>query len=337
MRFYFLPSLINLLIQFFLTSNGFKSLLDLLKTRRQTNAKAMSIPITEQENPRTAEINKLPTFEAIRLINDEDKTVAPAVEKVLPEIAETINKIVERVQSGGRLFYVGTGTSGRLGVLDASEIPPTFGVSYDLVQGVIAGGYDALYKAAEASEDDKEAGAEDLKKRGLNAKDAVIGIAASGRTPYTIGAVEFARSLGCFTACITCVPDSLLTKSCETAIVAQVGAEAITGSSRMKAGTAQKMVLNMISTTAMIRLGFVKGNRMTNVKSSNEKLKERAVRILMAETLLDETAAENLITKAGGDLRVAIVMQKANVSFETAQNILSENNFVIEKAVESVK
>ncbi|HEV8159193.1 MAG TPA: N-acetylmuramic acid 6-phosphate etherase, partial [Pyrinomonadaceae bacterium] len=172
----------------------------------------MSIPITEQENPRTAEIDKLPTLEAIRLINDEDKTVAFAVEKVLPETAEAIDKIVERVQSGGRLFYVGTGTSGRLGVLDASEIPPTFGVSYDLVQGVIAGGYDALYKAAEASEDDKKAGAEDLKKRGLNTKDAVIGIAASGRTQYTIGAVEYAKSLGCFTACITCVPDSEITR-----------------------------------------------------------------------------------------------------------------------------
>ncbi|MBA2607272.1 MAG: N-acetylmuramic acid 6-phosphate etherase [Acidobacteriota bacterium] len=295
------------------------------------------LPITEQENPRTANIDQLPTLEVVKLINDEDKLVAVAVEKVLPEIAASVDRIVERLKSGGRLFYVGTGTSGRLGVLDASEIPPTFGVSYDLVQGVIAGGYDALYKATESSEDNKEAGKIDLQNRDLTEKDAVVGIAASGRTPYTIGAVEYAKSLGCFTACVSCVPNSLITKTAEIAIVAVVGAEAIAGSSRMKAGTAQKMVLNMISTTAMIRLGFVKGNRMTNVKSSNEKLKERAVRILMAETLLDETAAENLITKAGGDLRVAIVMQKANVSFETAQNILSENNFVIEKAVESVK
>ncbi|MGI8849380.1 MAG: N-acetylmuramic acid 6-phosphate etherase [Pyrinomonadaceae bacterium] len=295
------------------------------------------LPITEQENPRTANIDQLPTLEVVKLINDQDKLVAVAVEKVLPEIAASVDRIVERLKSGGRLFYVGTGTSGRLGVLDASEIPPTFGVSYDLVQGVIAGGYDALYKATESSEDNKEAGKIDLQNRDLTEKDAVVGIAASGRTPYTIGAVEYAKSLGCFTACVSCVPNSLITKTAESAIVAVVGAEAIAGSSRMKAGTAQKMVLNMISTTAMIRLGFVKGNRMTNVKSSNEKLKERAVRILMAETLLDETAAENLITKAGGDLRVAIVMQKANVSFETAQNILSENNFVIEKAVESVK
>ncbi len=295
------------------------------------------LPITEQENPRTANIDRLSTLEVVKLINDEDKLVAVAVEKVLPEIAVSIDKIVERLKSGGRLFYVGTGTSGRLGVLDASEIPPTFGVSYDLVQGIIAGGYDALYKATESSEDNREAGAEDLQKRELSAKDAVVGIAASGRTPYTIGAVEYAKSLGCFTTCITCVPDSLITRAAEIAIVPVVGAEVIAGSSRMKAGTAQKMILNMISTAAMIRLGFVKGNRMTNVKSSNEKLKERAVRILMAETLLDETAAQNLVNEARGDLRVALVMQKVNVSFETAQNILSENDFIIDKAVESVK
>ena len=297
----------------------------------------MSIPITEKENPRTANIDKLPTLEAICLINDEDKSVAFAVEKVLPEIAESIDKIVERVQSGGRLFHVGTGTSGRLGVLDASEIPPTFGVSYDLVQGVIAGGYDALYKAAEASEDDREAGAEDLRKRGLNAKDAVIGIAASGRTPYTIGAVEYAKSLGCFTACITCVPDSEITRAVESAIVPVVGAEVIAGSSRMKAGTAQKMILNIISTHAMIRLGYVKGNRMTNVKSSNVKLKERSVRILMLETDLDEAAAHDLLNEANDDLRVSIVMHKANVNRETAENSLAENKFVIERAIEKLK
>ena len=295
------------------------------------------LPITEQENPRTANIDRLPTLEVVKLINDEDKIVAEAVEKVLPEIAASVDNIVERLKNGGRLFYVGTGTSGRLGVLDASELPPTFGVSYDLAQGVIAGGYKALYKAVEASEDDAEAGKFDLQRRGLTNKDAVVGIAASGRTPYTIGAVEYAKSLDCFTACITCVPDSMITKTVDIAIVPFVGAEAIAGSSRMKAGTAQKMVLNMISTAAMIRLGFVKGNRMTNVKSSNAKLKERSVRILMAETLLDKTAAENLMNKANGDLRVAIVMHNANVNFEMAQNALYENNFIIEKAVKSVK
>ncbi|HSK72787.1 MAG TPA: N-acetylmuramic acid 6-phosphate etherase [Pyrinomonadaceae bacterium] len=294
------------------------------------------LPITEQENPQTANIDRVSTLEAARLINDEDKKVAEAVEKVLPEIAQTIDKIVERLKNGGRLFYVGTGTSGRLGVLDASEIPPTFGVSYDLVQGVIAGGYDALYKATEASEDNKEAGKIDLQNRGLTEKDAVIGVAASGRTPYTIGAVEFARQLGCFTACITCVPDSAITKVAEIAIVPIVGAEAITGSTRMKAGAAQKMVLNMISTVAMIRLGYVKGNRMTNVKSSNIKLKERSLRILMAETGLGETAAQNLLSEAGDDLRVALVMKKANVSLEKAERILHENNFVVEKAIESL-
>ena len=292
------------------------------------------LPVTELENPNTANIDKVSTLEAIRLINDEDKKVAGAVEKVLPEIALAIDKIVERLKDGGRLFYVGTGTSGRLGVLDASEIPPTYGVSYDLVQGIIAGGYDALYKATEASEDNKEAGANDLQARGVTEKDAVVGIAASGRTPYTIGALEFAGKIGCFTACVTCVPDSAIINAAEIAIVPVTGAEAISGSTRMKAGTAQKMVLNMISTAAMIRLGYVKGNRMTNVKSSNIKLKERSLRILMTETGLNENAAQNLMNEAGGDLRIAIVMQKANVSRATAEIILNENNFVIEKAIE---
>jgi len=292
------------------------------------------LPITEQENPRTANIDRLPTPEVVKLINDEDKIVAEAVEKVLPEIAASVDKIVERLNIGGRLFYIGSGTSGRLGVLDASEIPPTFGVSYDFVQGIIAGGYDALYKATESSEDDAEAGKIDLQKRELTRKDIVVGIAASGRTPYTIGALEYACQIGCFTSCITCVTDSSITKMVEIAIVPVVGAEAITGSSRMKAGTAQKMVLNMISTTAMIQLGFVKGNRMTNVKSSNEKLKERSLRILMAETNLDEMAAQNLMKKADGDLRVALVMFNTKANHEMADRALNETNFVIEKAIE---
>jgi N-acetylmuramic acid 6-phosphate etherase len=297
----------------------------------------MAIPITEQENPNTSEIDRVSTLEAVRLINDEDKKVAAAVEKVLPEVAAAIDRIVERLKTGGRLFYVGTGTSGRLGVLDASEIPPTFGVSYDLVQGVIAGGYDALYKAVEASEDDREAGKTDLQNRGLNENDVVAGIAASGRTPYTIGALEYARETGCFTACITCVPGSLITKTVDVAIVPIVGAEAIAGSSRMKAGTAQKMVLNMISTGAMIRLGYVKGNRMTNVKSSNAKLKERSLRILIAETSLDEEKARKLMSEAEDDLRAAIVMFRAGVSNETAMRALEENDYVVEKAIETLK
>ena len=242
------------------------------------------LPVTEQENPRTATIDEASTLDALRLINDEDKLVAEAVERVLPQIAEAVDRIVERMKAGGRLFYIGTGTSGRLGVLDASEIPPTYGVSYDLVQGIIAGGWDALYKASEASEDNREAGIRDIKDRGVTAKDAVVGIAASGRTPYTIGAVEHAREMGCFTACIVCTPDSAIEEAAEIAIVPVVGPEAITGSTRMKAGTAQKMVLNMISTVAMIRLGYVRGNRMTNVKPSNEKLRDRSLRILIGET-----------------------------------------------------
>ena len=294
------------------------------------------LPVTEQENPKTAEIDRVSTLEALRLINDEDKTISIAVERVLPEIAATVEKVVERLQNGGRLFYVGTGTSGRLGVLDASEIPPTFGVGYDLVQGVIAGGYDALYKATESSEDDRDVGAHDLQARGLTANDAVIGIAASGRTPYTIGAVEFARELGCFAACITCVPDSAITKAVDIAIVPVVGPEAITGSTRMKAGTAQKMVLNMISTVAMIRLGYVKGNRMTNVRSSNAKLKERSLRILMAETGLESKEASMVLQIADDDLRIALVMVFGKVSREMAESSLKRSNYVVEEAVRSI-
>lgn len=292
------------------------------------------LPITEQENPKTAAIDHASTLDALRLINDEDKLVAVAVKKVLPQIVEATDKIVERLQNGGRLFYIGTGTSGRLGVLDASEIPPTYGVSYDLVQGIIAGGYDALYKASEASEDNKEAGAGDLKLRGVTEKDAVIGIAASGRTPYTIGAVEYAKQLGCFTACIVCNPESAITTAVDVAIIPVVGPEAVTGSTRMKSGTAQKLVLNMISTVAMIRLGYVKGNRMTNMKSSNEKLKDRSLRILMTETGLDENSATVLLGEASGDLRTALVMFKASVNRKRAEEALQNSNFAVEQAIE---
>ncbi|HEY2866491.1 MAG TPA: N-acetylmuramic acid 6-phosphate etherase [Pyrinomonadaceae bacterium] len=294
------------------------------------------LPVTEQENPKTAEIDKVSTIEASRLINDEDKLVAGAVQKVLPAIAETVDHVVERLRNGGRLFYVGTGTSGRLGVLDASEIPPTFGVSYELIQGVIAGGYEALYKATEASEDNKRTGGEDLQKRGVTANDVVIGLAASGRTPYTIGAVEFARELGCFTACVTCVPDSAITRAAEIAIVPVVGPEALTGSTRMKSGTAQKMVLNMISTVAMIQLGYVKGNRMTNVKPANEKLRDRSLRILIAETDLPENEALQLMDGASGDLRLALVMNKTNTTVGEARRALETSGFVVDAAVSSL-
>ncbi len=291
------------------------------------------ISITESDNENTREIDHVSTLDAVRLINNEDRLVADAVERVLPDIARTVDAVVERLTTGGRLFYVGTGTSGRLGVLDAAEIPPTFGVSYELVQGVIAGGYDALYSATESSEDDRQAGAADLKERELSERDAVVGLAASGRTPYTIGALEYARELGCFTACITCVPESEITRYVDIAIVPVVGPEAIAGSTRMKAGTAQKMVLNMISTVAMIRLGYVKGNRMTNVKPSNQKLRERSLRILTDETGLHQSIAEILMKDAGGDLRIALVMNKAGVQRDKAEKALAESDFVVEKAI----
>jgi N-acetylmuramic acid 6-phosphate etherase len=294
------------------------------------------LPTTEQVNPNTIEIDRISTVEALSLINDEDRRVAEAVKLVIPAIAETVDRVVDRLQNKGHLFYIGTGTSGRLGVLDASEIPPTFGVDPKLVQGIIAGGVDALYRATEASEDESTAGAEDLKARGVEAGDAVIGIAASGRTPYTRGAIEFARSIGCFTACIVCSPNSQLAKSAEVAIEPIVGPEAITGSTRMKAGTAQKLVLNMISTMAMVRLGYVKGNLMTNARPSNSKLKDRSLRILMSETGLDLSAARDLFERAGEDTRVALVMFRTKADFHTARRALVEAKFVIDAASRSL-
>ncbi|MBV6495017.1 MAG: N-acetylmuramic acid 6-phosphate etherase [Pyrinomonadaceae bacterium] len=288
--------------------------------------------ITESENNATRDIDKVSTLDALVLINNEDKQVAFAVEKVLPEIATVVDQVASRLENGGRLFYVGTGTSGRLGVLDASELPPTFGVERELVQGVIAGGIDALYKATEASEDDRDAGAAELRTRGLTAKDTVIGIAASGRTPYTIGAVEYARSIGCVTSCITCNPGSPITQSVDYPIVAVVGPEAIAGSTRMKAGTAQKLILNMISTVAMIRLGLVTGNRMTGVKPTNAKLVDRSVRILREETGLEETKATELLSVAG-DLSTAIVMARTGASVADAKEALAANGRMIERTV----
>ena len=297
---------------------------------------AASLPVTEAENPRTASIASLDALGIVRLMNEEDRGVTEAVEKALPDVARAVERIVERLKAGGRLFYVGTGTSGRLGVLDASECPPTFGVAPELVQGVIAGGYDALWRATEASEDDKAAGASDIVRRGITGLDAIVGIAASGRTPYTIGAVEHARTLGAFTAAVTCVPDSEITRAVEIAIVAEVGAEVIAGSTRLKAGTAQKMILNMISTATMIRLGYVTGNRMTNLKARNVKLKNRAVRILMAERDLTEDAARGALEQAGDDLRVALVMTKTDCSRETALRALEASNGIVGRAIDSL-
>lgn len=293
------------------------------------------LPITEQENPRSHRIDTLSIAETVALINDEDHGVAAAVRLELPRVTRAVEGIVERLKRGGRLIYVGTGTSGRLGVLDASECPPTYGVSPELVQGLIAGGYDACHRAVEASEDDHDAGARDLAARHLTADDAVVGIAASGRTPYTIGAVQYARTLGAFTVALTCVPDAAITRAAEVSIVPVVGPEILAGSTRMKSGTAQKLVLNMLSTTAMIQLGYVRGNRMSNMRARNNKLQARAARILSAETSLDETAAEAALERADGDVATAIVMVRTGQSREAARRALDAADGVIDPAVAS--
>ena len=271
-----------------------------------------ALPITEQENPRSQNLSSQSAREIVALMNAEDATVAAAVERVLDDVARAIEETVARLRAGGRLFYIGTGTSGRLGVLDASECPPTFGVSPELVQGVIAGGYDACYRAVEASEDDESAAGTDLQQRHLTDKDVVVGIAASGKTPYTVGAVKYARSLGAFAVALTCVPDSPITRVAELSIVPVVGPEVLTGSSRLKAGTAQKMVLNMISTATMVGLGYVSGNRMSNMQARNTKLRERAVRIIMAESTLDQASATRELEASGWNVRQTIERLKAS-------------------------
>ena len=295
------------------------------------------LPITERSNPRSENLSSQTTLQIVELMNDEDATVAQAVKSVIADVAAAVDQIVSRLNSGGRLFYIGTGTSGRLGVLDASECPPTFGVSPDLVQAVIAGGYDACYKAVEASEDNAGASETDLRQRGFSNRDVLVAIAASGRTPYTVGGVTFARSIGAFTIGITCVPDSLLTKTADLSIVPVVGPEVITGSSRLKAGTAQKMVLNMLSTATMVRLGYVSGNRMSNLKASNLKLRERALRVLQLETGLDEASAQKTLDAAGTDLKVALVMVKANTTREKATEALAKSESKVEPAVTLLK
>jgi N-acetylmuramic acid 6-phosphate etherase len=266
----------------------------------------VSLPITEQENPRSKNLSSQPTREILALMNTEDATVAAAVQLVLDDVAKAVEETAARLSTGGKLYFVGTGTSGRLGVLDASECPPTFGVSPELVQGVIAGGYDACHRAVEASEDDENAGRTDLQQRNLTDKDVVVGIAASGRTPYTVGAVTYARSLGAFTVGLTCVPDSPITRAAELSIVPVVGPEVLTGSSRLKAGTAQKMVLNMISTATMVRLGYVSGNRMSNLQARNVKLRERAIRIVMAESGVDQAEATAALEASGWKIQDAV-------------------------------
>lgn len=289
---------------------------------------------TEQPNPNSSEIDRLPTLEALHIINAEDKKVAEAIEQILPAIAQAVDAIAARLQNGGRLIYVGTGTSGRLGVLDASECPPTFGVSPELVQGIIAGGYEACYKAVEASEDDREAGAADVQSRGVNANDAVVGIAASGRTPYTTGAVEYARSIGALTLCITCNENTALAAAVEIPLEPIVGPEVIAGSTRMKSGTAQKLVLNMLSTMTLVKLGYVKGNRMANMQTKNIKLRERAVGIVSDECGVDAATAHATLEAAGWLLPVALVMQQANVERSAAENALQQAQQSVSLAID---
>ncbi|MFN2531015.1 MAG: N-acetylmuramic acid 6-phosphate etherase [Pyrinomonadaceae bacterium] len=295
-----------------------------------------SLPISEQENPRTTNLSSLPTRRILELMNEEDALVAAAVGSVIDQIEQAVNVIADRLRVGGRLFYIGTGTSGRMGVLDASECPPTFGVLPDMVQGIIAGGYEACYRAVEASEDDSQAGAGDLQRRGFAKGDVLVGIAASGSTPYTVGAISYARSIGAFTVALTCVPDSPITRVTELSIIPVVGPEVVAGSSRLKAGTAQKLVLNMVSTSTMVKLGYVSGNRMTNLQPRNSKLRERAVRILMAERNLDAREAQLALSKAGSDTRVALVMTATGCDVLTAQDYLKRANGVVTRAIESI-
>lgn len=291
---------------------------------------------TEQRNPRSERIDKVSTLEMARIINDEDQLVAKAVETQLPHIARAIDVASQALKAGHRLFYIGAGTSGRLGVLDASECPPTFGVSPDLIQGIIAGGEQALARATEASEDDAGAGVRDLLERGFQVGDVVCGIAASGRTPYVVGAIQKAAAMNCSTIGISCVPGSLLAEAVEIAITPVTGPEALTGSTRMKAGTATKMILNMISTGALIRMGYAYENLMVNVQPKNEKLLDRARRIIADACAVDSSRAAQLLEESGRSVRIAIVMGRLNLTREAAADRLAKSGDVVAKALGEV-
>ncbi|MFN7922656.1 MAG: N-acetylmuramic acid 6-phosphate etherase [Bryobacteraceae bacterium] len=278
--------------------------------------------LTEQRNPASEGIDARPTAEIVRIINDEDRKVAESVTPELARIADAVDQIVERMQAGGRLFYIGAGTSGRLGVLDAAECRPTFNVPDGLVQGVIAGGERALARATEASEDDPASGVGDLLAHGFTGSDALVGIAASGRTPYVLGAIEEANRIGALTVGISCTPDSALARSARIAITPLPGAEIVTGSTRMKAGTATKLVLNTISTTVMIRLGYVYGNLMVNVQPTNDKLRDRARRIIAEAAGVDADCAAELLEASGRSVRTAIVMARRGVGRDEAERLL---------------
>ncbi len=275
--------------------------------------------LTEQLNPATSVIDRLSTEDMLRVMNQEDARVAAAVAHEVPQIALAVDAVVSGLRQGGRLFYIGAGTSGRLGVLDASECPPTFNVPPEWVQGIIAGGERALSRATEASEDDPALGASDLLARGFGKGDILAGIAASGRTPYVLGAVQEANRRGAVTIGISCVPVSELAKLSRIAITPAPGPEVIAGSTRLKAGTATKLVLNMLTTGAFIRLGYVYGNMMVNVEPKNDKLKDRALRIIMAASGENAGAAAELLETSGNRVQTALVMQIAKVDKAEAE------------------
>ncbi|RDC49742.1 N-acetylmuramic acid 6-phosphate etherase [Acinetobacter sp. RIT592] len=291
---------------------------------------------TESRNQNTLNIDKVSTLEMVKMINEEDKKVANAIEIELPQIAEAIDGIVERMQKGGRLIYIGAGTSGRLGILDASECPPTYGVSEELVQGLIAGGQEAIFRAKEGAEDSKELAVLDLKDKHLNENDTVVGIAASGRTPYVIGGLEYANEIGALTISVTCNADSQVAKEAKIAISPVVGAEVVTGSTRLKSGTAQKLVLNMLSTGSMIKMGKVYGNLMVDVKATNEKLVERSKKIVCEATGVSFKEAETILNKTDFDVKLSIFMILSNLEKEEAKVILEMNNGYIAKALKNI-
>jgi N-acetylmuramic acid 6-phosphate etherase len=280
--------------------------------------------LTEQQNPKSLKLDRMETIEILSIINDEDKQVAFAVEKALPSITQAVDIIVRQLRQGGRLIYVGAGTSGRLGLLDAVECVPTFSTSPALVQGLIAGGEAAFIRSVEGAEDKPEGA--DLARISLSAQDVVVAIAASGRTPYVLGAVDYAKTIGAKTIGLACnVPSALLEKA-DIAIGVSVGAEVLTGSTRMKAGTAQKMVLNMLSTASMVKLGKVYGNLMVDVHISNVKLEERARRIIMQIAKVDESMAISLLEAAQGNVKTALVMHFKQVDYSQAKQLLKETD-----------
>jgi N-acetylmuramic acid 6-phosphate etherase len=293
------------------------------------------VAITEARNTATTAIDTLSSLEIVTLINDEDARVADAVRRQLPQVAQAVDIIVERLQRDGRLLYFGAGTSGRLGVLDASEMPPTYSTHPELVQGFIAGGDAALRRSVEAAEDDPEAGALVVREAQVSAADVVVGITASGSAPWVLGALAEARRRGAATIALTCSPESPLARQADVVITPLVGPEVIAGSSRMKAGTAQKMVLNMLSTTAMIRLGKVYENMMVDVQPTNAKLRRRAERILQEAASVDQDAAQAALNTTGYQVKTALVMLLAGVDVDEARRRLSAAQGFVRQAVET--